>query len=45
MIVEGWYNPRLQQMKTSPNAAAMNAETKEEKLLTFTRILGSRKLL
>ena len=31
------HNPRLQQIKTSPNAAAMDTEPKEEKLLTFGR--------
>jgi len=29
------HNPRLQQMRTSPNTEAMDAETKEEKLLTL----------
>lgn len=36
-VVAGWHNPRLKQMKTSSNAAAMDIETKEEKLLTLGR--------
>ena len=39
-----WHNLRLQQMRTSPNAAAVDTETKEEKLLTFGRILVGRDL-
>jgi len=31
----GWHNPRLQQIRTSPNAGARDTEKKEEKLLTF----------
>ena len=36
-ITPEWHNPRLQEMRTSPNAAAVDAETKDEKLLTFRR--------
>ena len=36
-VIAEWHNPRLQEMRTSPNAAAVDAETKEEKLLTFGR--------
>jgi len=36
-IVAGQHNPRLQQMRTSTNAAATDTKTKEEKLLTFGR--------
>ena len=31
------YKPRLQQMKTRPNSAAVDTETKEENLLTITK--------
>lgn len=43
-IVAEQHNPRLQQMRASPNAATMDAETKEEKLLTFRRPLLHRDL-
>jgi len=36
-IIARWQSPRQQQMRTSPNAAAVDAETKEENLLTFGR--------
>ena len=36
-VIAEWHNPRLQQMKISPNAAAIDAKTKEKKLLTFRR--------
>jgi len=36
-VTAEWYNLRLQQIRTSPNTAAMNAETKKVKLLTFKR--------
>jgi len=36
-IIEKQHNPRLQQMRTSTNAAAANTETKEEKPLTLRR--------
>ena len=35
--IAGWHNLRLQQMRTSPNVAAIATETKEEKLLTLRR--------
>ena len=41
-ITVEWHNARLQQTKTSPNAAAMDAETKEEKLLTSGRPPAAR---
>ena len=34
-IIVEWHNPRLQQMRTSPNAAAADTETKEEKITYF----------
>jgi len=37
VIVAEQHNPRLQKMRTSPNAPAVDTETKEEKLLTFRR--------
>ena len=37
-IVAEWHNARLQQTRPSPNAAAIDAKTKEEKLLTFGRV-------
>mgnify|MGYP001853302158 CR=1 FL=1 len=43
-IIAGWHNPRLQQMKTSPNAAAIDTETKEKNLLTFRMSLVGRDL-
>jgi len=36
-IIAGWQSLWLQQMKTNPNAAAIDAEMKEKKLLTFRR--------
>jgi len=39
-IIAVWYNLRLQQMRTSPDAVTMDAETKEENLLTFGRPQG-----
>jgi len=36
-VIADGHNPRLQQMKTSPNAATIDTETKKEKLLTFGR--------
>lgn len=33
----GKHNPRLHQMRTSPNAEAVDTETKKEKALTFRR--------
>lgn len=36
-IVAEWHNPNLQEMRTSPNAAAIGTETKEENLLTSGR--------
>jgi len=36
-IITEWHNARLQQMKTSPNAAAVDPKTKEEKRLTFRK--------
>jgi len=39
-IIARWQSPRQQQMRTSPNAAAVDAETKEENLLTFGRPQG-----
>jgi len=36
-VIAKWYNPRLQQMGTSPNTTTMDTETKEGKLLTFRR--------
>lgn len=35
VIIAGWPNPRLQQMKTSHHAATLDTETTEENLLTF----------
>jgi len=35
--IAGWQSQWLQQMRTSPNAAAVDAKTKEEKLLTSER--------
>jgi len=35
----GWQSPRLQQVRRSPNAAAMDAETMEKKLLALGRAL------
>ena len=43
-ITAGWHNPRLQQMRTSTNAAALDAEMKEENLLTFGRLPAGRDL-
>ena len=43
-IVAEWHDPKLQQMRTSPNAAAIDTETKEEKLLTSGRPHISRDL-
>lgn len=37
VIIAGWQSPRLQQMRTSLNAAAVDSETKEENLLTLRR--------
>jgi len=34
-IIVEWHNPRLQQMRTSPNAATVGTDIKEEQLLTF----------
>jgi len=36
-ITARWQSPRLQPMRTSPNAAAVDTEMKEELLLTFGR--------
>ena len=36
-IAAQWHNPGLEQMRTRLNAAAVEKETKEEKLLTFGR--------
>jgi len=36
-IIVEWHNPRPQQTRTSPNAAAADTETKKLKLLTFGR--------
>lgn len=33
----GWHNPRLQRMRTSPNATPMDSKTKEEELLTLRK--------
>ena len=43
-IIAGWHSPRLQQIRTSLNAAAVDAETKEENLLTFRRPQAGRDL-
>ena len=42
--VAGWHNPRLQQMKTGLTTTAIDAETKEENLLTFKRPQAGRDL-
>ena len=42
--IAGWHNLRLQQMRTSPNIAAIATETKEEKLLTLRRPLVGKDL-
>ena len=36
-IAANWHNSKLQQVRANPNAAAMDTETKHEKLLTFGR--------
>jgi len=36
-IIVGWQSLWLQQMRTSPNAAAIDTEMKEKNLLTFGR--------
>lgn len=36
-IIAGWQNLCMQQMRTSPSAALMDTETKEEDLLTLRR--------
>jgi len=36
-IIAEWHNLGLRQMRTSPNAAAVDTETKEKRLLTFGR--------
>jgi len=43
-VIADGHNCRLQQMRTSPNAAAVDTETKEEKLLTFGRPPVGREL-
>jgi len=43
-IIAEWHNPGLQQTRTSPNAAAVDTETNEEKLLTFSRPLVGKDL-
>ena len=37
VITAGWRSPRLQKARISPNAAAVDTETKEKKLLTLKR--------
>jgi len=36
-MIVGWQSLWLQQMRTSPNAAAMDTEMEEKKLLTLGR--------
>ena len=36
-IIVGWQSLQLQQIRTSPSAAAMKAETEEEILITFRK--------
>jgi len=43
-VIAEWHNPKLQQMRTSLNAAAVDTEMKEENLLTSGRPLAGRDL-
>lgn len=36
-IIKGWQSSKLQQTRTSPNTAALDAKTREENLPTFEK--------
>jgi len=42
--IMGWQSPRLQQIRISPSAAAMNTETKEKRQFTLRRLQAHRDL-